>query len=114
MNGLHVENLSTLCKMGGIRNVRSGDGPVKTQTVLILVSQTGTYCSISVHMLSIFSIYQSENCRYPWETIADDPIVNVETAELFLFEAEEEDKHYINGSSACLEGVCLHEPFELC
>lgn len=65
-------------------------------------------------MLSILSIYQSENCRYRWETIADDPIVNVETPELFLFEAEEEDKHYINGSGACPVGVCLHEPFELC
>jgi hypothetical protein len=87
---------------------------VKARTVLVLVNQMGLYCSISVHMLSILSVYQSENCRYRRDTVADDPIVNVETPELFSVEAEGEYKHYINGSSACPVGVCLHEPCELC
>jgi hypothetical protein len=65
-------------------------------------------------MLSILSVYQSENCRYRWDTVADDPIVTIETPELLSVEAEEEYKHYINGSSACPVGVCLHEPCELC
>ncbi len=42
-------------------------------------------------MLAVLPIYQAEDCRYSGDTIADDPVVDIETSKLFSVESEEED-----------------------
>jgi hypothetical protein len=69
-----------------------------------------THCCISVHMLAVLLVDQTKDCRDCRDAIANDPVVEVETPQLFSIESKEEDQHDVDCSSAYPVRIGLHEP----